>query len=77
MNAFHVFGALLAIWALVVSFLGITRENFPATDGAARAVGLLSVVLTVLAIGSAVYTGATEEEEHPEGGDEAALVRPL
>ena len=77
MNAFHVCGALLAIWALVVAFLGITRENFPATDGAARAVSLFSVALTVLAIGSAVYTGATEEEEHPEEGDEAALVRPL
>jgi hypothetical protein len=76
-NAFHVCGALLAVWALVVSFLGITRENFPATDGAARAVGLVSIAFTALAIGSAVYTATTEEEEHPEGGDEAALVRPL
>ena len=77
MNAFHVCGALLAVWALVVSFLGITREGFPASDSAARAVGAVSVVLTLLAIGSALYTGATEEEEHPEGGDEAALVRPI
>jgi hypothetical protein len=76
-NAFHVCGAILAVWAVVVSFLGITRENFPASDGAARAVQLVSIVLTVLAIGSAIYTGATEEEEHSEGGDEAALVRPL
>jgi hypothetical protein len=76
-NAFHVCGALLAVWALVVSFLGITRENFPGSTGAARAVGAVSIVLTVLAIGTAVYTGATEEEEHPEGGDEAALVRPI
>jgi hypothetical protein len=76
-NAFHVCGALLAIWALVVSFLGITREGFPSSQGAARAVAAVSIVLTVLAIGTAIYTGATEEEEEPEGGDEAALVRPI
>ena len=77
MNAFHVCGGLLALWAVVVSFLGITREDFPSTDGAVRLVGAVSVVLTLLAIGTALYTGATEEEEEPEGGDEAALVRPL
>ena len=77
MNAFHVCGGLLALWALVVSFLGITREDFPTTDGAARLVGAVSVVLTLLAIGTALYSGATEEEEEPEGGDEAALLHPL
>jgi hypothetical protein len=66
-NAFHVCGALFAIWALVISFVGITRENFPSTAGAARAVGLVSVVLCVAAIGTAIYTSATEEEH---GGDE-------
>jgi hypothetical protein len=67
-NAFHVCGALFAIWALVVSFLGITRDGFPSTDGAARAVGLTSIVLCLAAIGTAIYTSATEEhgseEEH-------------
>jgi hypothetical protein len=75
-NAFHVCGALFAIWALVVSFLGITREDFPSTDGAARLVGLISIVLCVAAIGTAIYTSATEEEEGgEEGGEEASLVR--
>jgi hypothetical protein len=70
-NAFHVCGALFAAWALVVSFLGITRESFPSTDGAARGVGLVTVVLCLAAIGTAIYTSATEEEE----GEEAnALV---
>lgn len=77
MNAFHVCGVLFAIWAVVVSVLGITRENFPASDRAARLVMALSVILAALAIGSALYTGATEEEEHPEGQDEGALVRPV
>lgn len=75
MNAFHVFGSLLAVWAVVVSFLGITREGFPATPGATRAVGVISVVLTILAIGSAIYSGATEEDKGGEGA--AALILPL
>ena len=76
MNAFHVFGIALAVWALLVSFLGITREGFPATNNAARIVGAISIVLVLLAIGSAIYTGATEEEDHPEGQDEKALALP-
>jgi hypothetical protein len=60
MNAFHVVGGLLAIWAVVVSFLGITREGFPKTAVAERLVMLISVVLVCGAIGTAVYVGATE-----------------
>ena len=76
MNAFHVCGALFAIWALVVSFLGITRESFPSTDGAARTVGLISAVLCLAAIGTAIYTSATEEHESDEESTEqAGLLR--
>ena len=71
MNAFHVCGALFAIWALVVSFLGITRESFPSTDGAARTLGLVSVVLCLAAIGTAIYTSATAEHDSEE--EHAAL----
>ena len=73
-NAFHVIGGILAVWALVVSFLGVTRENFPATKSAERIVAAISVALTVAAIGAGVITAATEEEEHEEGGEEAAHV---
>ncbi len=77
MNAFHVFGALFAAWALLVSYLGITREEFPGSPGAARLVGAISILLAALAIGTAIYTSATEdEEEEPEGGEEAAIVLP-
>jgi hypothetical protein len=72
-NAFHVCGVLFAAWALVVAFLGITRESFPGSDAAARLVGLVSVVLCLAAIGTAIYTSATEEEEH-EGEEESALL---
>jgi hypothetical protein len=70
-NAFHVCGVILAAWAVIVSFLGITREDFPGNDGAARAVGAVSVILVVAAIGTALYTSATEEHE---GGEEEAAV---
>jgi hypothetical protein len=65
-NAFHVCGIILAVWALVLTFIGVTRENFPATAGAARAVGAISIVLTIAAIGSGIYTAATEEHEGGE-----------
>ncbi|HEY1275032.1 MAG TPA: hypothetical protein VGF25_08975 [Thermoleophilaceae bacterium] len=73
MNAFHVCGGLLAAWALLVSFLGITRENFPSSTGSARLVGAISVILVVAAIGTAIYTAAHEEDE---GGEAAASVLP-
>ncbi len=52
-NAFHVLGALFALWAITLAALGITRENFPRSGGQALAVGGLSVLLAVAAIGSA------------------------
>jgi formate-dependent nitrite reductase membrane component NrfD len=72
-NAYHVFGVLFAAWAVIVSFLGVTREDFPSTAGAQRAVAVVSVLLALATIGSAIYTGATEDED--EGGDsEQALI---
>jgi hypothetical protein len=73
-NAFHVCGIALAAWALILSFLGITRENFPTTDGAARVAGAISIVLVIAAIGMGLYTSATEEEEEEGGEEEAALL---
>ncbi len=75
MNAFHVVGGLLAVWAVVVSFLGITREGFPNGKLAERIVSLISILLVLGAIGTAVYTGATERDE--EGPEETALLLPL
>ena len=66
MEGFYFAGGALAVWALIVSFLGIVREDFPATRTAARLVGAISIVLVVAAIGSAIYLSATEEEEAGE-----------
>jgi hypothetical protein len=73
-NAFHVCGGLLAAWAVLVAALGITRENFPGSGPTARIVGTISVVLVVLAIGTAIYTSANEEEDEAEP---AGFVRPV
>jgi hypothetical protein len=56
--AFYVAGGLLALWAVLVSAMGIARhEEWPSTDGAARGVMGLSVVLVVAAMATAVLTG--------------------
>ncbi len=73
MNAFHVIGVLLALWAVTVSFLGITRENWPGNRRTERAVAAISVVLVLGAIGSAIITSILHEEDENE---EAALVSP-
>jgi hypothetical protein len=73
-NAFEVFGPILIAWAILVGILGITRENFPGSDGSARLVGAISVVLVALAIGAAVYTGATEEKKGEHASAPLAAV---
>lgn len=73
MNAFHICGAVLAGWALLISFLGVTKEGFPGSPGGARIVSAISVVLVLLAIGTAVYTSATEAEGP---GEATAAVLP-
>lgn len=75
-NSFHVLGGLLALWALLVSFLGITRENFPASRQAERAVAVISTVLVAGAIGSAVVTGANEKAEKEHEADEHSALAP-
>jgi hypothetical protein len=69
-NAFHVLGAIFAIWAVVVAFLGITRHDFPGTKSAERVVAAISIVLFLGAVGSGIITAATEEHEseHPTEG---------
>ncbi|HEY1358383.1 MAG TPA: hypothetical protein VGF21_08770 [Thermoleophilaceae bacterium] len=74
MNAFHVCGGILACWALILSFIGITREDFPSSSGTAKLVGAISVVLVVAAIFSAIYVGATENEETGSSGQTAVLL---
>jgi plastocyanin len=68
-NAFHVLGALFAIWAVVLAVGGITRHDFPKSGFPALAVGVISVALAAGAIGSGIITSATED--HEEGAEAA------
>ena len=55
---FYICGGLLAVWAVVVSAIGIrAHETFPPSKSAARGVMTISIVLVVLAMASAVITG--------------------
>jgi hypothetical protein len=74
-NPWFVFGPILAAWALILSALGITREQFPASRRSAMVVGAISILLVILAIGAAIYGGATEDDD--EGGENAAVVLTL
>jgi plastocyanin len=82
-NAFHVIGALFAIWAVVLSIGGITRDDFPRPGFPTLAIGVISVLLAAGAIGSGIVTSALEEEdegeeagqaEAPEGGGGALTL---
>jgi plastocyanin len=74
-NAFHVIGSLFALWAVTLAAVGIRREDFPRGGRQTLAVGTVSVLLAVSAIGSAIVTSALEEEEAEETGQPAARER--
>jgi hypothetical protein len=60
MNPFWFAGAALFLWALVLAFaLGLRSEGFPRDDGQARTVMVISTVLTLAAITSAIVGGIT------------------
>jgi plastocyanin len=69
-TAFHVVGALLAVWALVLTALGVTRDDFPGKGAGQRIVMGISVVLVAGAIGTAIGTAKDE----PKGGEQAGKV---
>jgi uncharacterized cupredoxin-like copper-binding protein len=74
-NAFHVIGALFAVWAVTLAALGITREDFPRGRRQTLAVGTVSVLLAVSAIASAIITSALEDEPEEEAEQPAAKER--
>jgi hypothetical protein len=53
---FYVAGLLLASWAVVLSVGGLRSPNLPETEGAARLIMTISVVLVAAAMASAVLT---------------------
>jgi plastocyanin len=66
-NAFHVVGALLAIWAVVLTALGVARHDFPGKGSGQKIVMAISAILVAGAIGTAIGTAKDE----PKGGEVA------
>ena len=56
-TAFYVGGGVLALWAVVVSLIGLSRPDFPRTEGAARGVYGISTVLVLIAATTAILSG--------------------
>lgn len=50
-------GGAAALWAVIVSAIGLRKPNFPGNEGGARIVMLISVVLVAAAMTAAVATG--------------------
>jgi hypothetical protein len=55
-TAFYLFGGLLAVWAVVLSAIGMSQATFPSTVSAKRGVVALTAVLVVGAMATAVIT---------------------
>jgi hypothetical protein len=53
---FYFVGGALAVWAVVLSAIGLTRPSFPENLGGERGVILLSLVLVVATVAVAVAT---------------------
>jgi hypothetical protein len=60
MNPFWIGGGALFVWALILAFLlGLRSEGFPRDDGQMRAVIGISIVLTLIAVSTAIIGGIT------------------
>jgi hypothetical protein len=59
-NPFWIGGTALFVWALILAFaLGLRSEGFPRSESQMRAVLTISVVLTLIAISTAIIGGIT------------------
>ena len=54
---FYIAGGALAVWAVLVSALGITKHDFPSSNGAARGVMGLTALLVVAVMATSIATG--------------------
>jgi plastocyanin len=69
-TAFHIAGGILAIWAVVLTALGVTRDDFPGKGRGPAIVMGISAVLVATAIGTAIGTS----KDAPKAGEEAGAV---
>jgi hypothetical protein len=53
---FYIAGLALAVWAVALSAIGLTRPSFPSDLRGQRTVVLISLVLVVVALAMAIVT---------------------
>ena len=53
---FYICGGALAVWAILLAGIGLSRPEFPGNTRGERGVIAISFVLIVLAIGAAILT---------------------
>jgi plastocyanin len=70
MNVFVIAGAIFAVWAVLVSLLGM--RGFPKNQGAERAVIVITAVLFAGAVGSAIADQTKVGERHGPHKEESA-----
>lgn len=76
-HLFYIAGGILVAWALLLSFLGILSEDFPKTAALERAIGAISVLLVMFAVGGAIADAVGEEPENHDEGESSAFVLPF
>jgi|1186.fasta_scaffold347516_2 hypothetical protein len=54
--AFYIGGGVLALWAVILGFLGLRSETFPGGQRGERGVMGVSVVLVAVALATALIT---------------------
>jgi plastocyanin len=69
-TAFHVLGVCLALWAVILSTIGVMRHDFPGKGPGTKIVMGISAVLVVATIAAAIGTAKSE----PKGGEVAGKV---
>jgi hypothetical protein len=75
-NAFHGIGAAFAVWAVIVSVLGMRRADFPSGDGASRAVMAITALLLAGTIGAAIATSEKHEGHKVKGSSHGDRANP-
>jgi hypothetical protein len=53
---FYIAGAVLAVWAVALAGIGLTRPSFPDSARGQRGVIMLSALIAVLAIAMSIVT---------------------
>ncbi len=56
-TAFYVLGGGLAVWAVVLALIGLSRPDFPTGAGTARGIYGISTLLVIAAAAAAALTG--------------------